>query len=112
MKTNCFMRALKIAGYIVLALVLLVAIAGFYVKAFLPNTGNPADVKIEITPERVERGKYLANHVTLCIDCHSTRDWSLYSGPMVEGKAGCGGEYFDQRMGFPGQFVSPNISPA
>ncbi|MBK8301034.1 MAG: hypothetical protein IPK90_11460 [Chitinophagaceae bacterium] len=31
----------------------------------------------------VERGDYLANHVAACIHCHSKRDFTKYSGPVV-----------------------------
>ncbi|HMY47643.1 MAG TPA: cytochrome C, partial [Leptospiraceae bacterium] len=66
-----------------------------YVRFALPNVGPAPVMTIESTPERVERGKYLANHVTVCIDCHSTRDWSKFSGPLVPGAIGKGGELFD-----------------
>lgn len=104
------MKALKIVGGILLVLLVIVLGAGTYVKVALPNTGNAPDLKIERTAARVERGEYLANHVNVCVDCHSTRDWSLYAGPMAGNKGG-GGEKFDQAMGFPGKFYAPNITP-
>jgi hypothetical protein len=45
------------------------------------------------------------------MDCHSTRDWTLFSGPPTPGTLGVGGEVFDQKYGFPGKFVSRNITP-
>lgn len=94
-------------------IVILVLIAGIacYIKFFLPNVGKPVEMTIERTPERIARGEYLANHVTICMDCHSSRDWSRYSGPLVDGSLGMGGEVFDQRMGFPGSFYAKNITP-
>ena len=93
--------------------IILVAIGGLlaYVKTSLPNVGDAPDLKVEATPERIERGKYLANYVMLCIDCHSTRDWNIFSGPLVAGSEGMGGEVFDQQFGFPGRYVAPNITP-
>ncbi|GAA5219649.1 c-type cytochrome [Membranihabitans marinus] len=82
-----------------------------YVKLALPNVGPPEDIKIEITDKRLERGEYLANHVTLCMDCHSTREWDVFSGPLKEGSNGMGGEIFNEDLGFPGNYVSPNITP-
>jgi mono/diheme cytochrome c family protein len=82
-----------------------------YVKIALPSVGDAPKIKIEITPERIERGKYLANSVTLCMDCHSTRDWTQFSGPLMEGTLGKGGELFDQKAGFPGSYYAPNITP-
>lgn len=105
-------RAFKITG-IILAVIVSIAIGAFlYLKLALPNTGPAPKLTIERTPERIERGKYLANHVTVCMDCHSTRDWSLFSGPPVLGNMGAGGETFDRNMGFPGVFHSRNITPA
>ena len=59
------MKFLKVLGIIIGIFVVLLAAAAIYLKGFLPDTGDPQDIKVEITPERVERGKYLANHVTL-----------------------------------------------
>jgi len=66
---------------------------------------------IKGTAQQVARGKYLAYHVSACIDCHSTRNWSKFSGPIKAGTIGKGGETFDQRMGLPGKFISRNITP-
>jgi mono/diheme cytochrome c family protein len=101
----------KIAIYVVLVLFVLVGSLLGYVKWALPNVGEPEELKVEITPTRLERGRYLANHVTLCVDCHSTRDWSRFAGPYVETTLGAGGEMFDEQIGFPGKVQSPNITP-
>lgn len=105
------MKFFKVTAIVLGILVALVLLAAFYVKAFLPDTGKPEELTIERTPERVARGQYLANHVTLCMDCHSTRDWSLFAGPMLMEDIGCGGEHFTKDMGFPGVFIAPNITP-
>ncbi|QIP14496.1 cytochrome c [Spirosoma aureum] len=103
--------ALKWIG--ILVCVVIVGIVGVmaYVKLGLPNVGDAPALKVEKTPERVERGKYLANHVAVCIDCHSTRDFTLFSGPLVPETHGKGGELFDQKAGFPGSFTAKNITP-
>src|SRR5690606_38167158 len=101
------MKILRMLGVIALVLLLVVVLAGVYVKAVLPRTGEPETLTIERSPERIERGKYLANHVAVCMDCHGTRDWSLFSGPMRPGVEGAGGERFAQEMGFPGTFYAP-----
>ena len=100
----------KIIGFALLALVMILLLWIAYIYFILPNV-PVHEVKVDITKERVERGKYLANHVTVCMDCHSTRDWSKFTGPPVPGTEGKGGEKFDQTMGFPGKFYSPNITP-
>ncbi len=105
-------KYLKILGYIVLAIVLLIGGLLTYLKTMLPNVGNPPEITIDRTADRIERGKYLANNVMVCIDCHSSRDWSKFAGPPIEGSYGKGGEVFDQKFGFPGKFVASNITPA
>ncbi len=97
---------------ILLVLVAVVVTAGIvYVTQFLPNIPVNAALKVEATPERIERGRYLANHVSVCMDCHSTRDKGIYSAPLKPGTLGIGGETFDQTMNFPGSFVATNLTP-
>lgn len=104
-----FWKVTKIA---LLVIVLSITALLCYVKFALPNVGPAEDIKVEATPERIERGRYLANSVTVCMDCHSTRDWNKFSGPLVPGTLGKGGEEFNQKFGFPGQFFAKNITPA
>ena len=104
-------RLLKILGILVLVLALVVIGGITYITQALPDIPLRTDIKVDVTPERVARGEYLANHVCICMDCHSTRDWSLFSGPLTPGTLGVGGELFDQKYGFPGAFVSRNITP-
>lgn len=99
---------------VALGLVLLVGV-GFalligYVVFLKPGIAVE-QVKIELTPDRVSRGKYLVENVAQCVVCHSERDWSLYSGPVVAGTNGKGGEAFDQKQGFPGSYFAPNLTP-
>lgn len=58
----------------------------------------------------VERGKYLAYHVALCMDCHSERDFSQFSGPLKEGTEGMGGAVFGKELGVPGVIYAKNIT--
>lgn len=91
-------------------LVAVLAAAAGYVLAAEPDLRPPAAEKIEPTPERLERGRYLAVHVLSCFDCHTERDWSRYGGPNV-GPMGAGGHCFTPEDGFPGTICSPNITP-
>jgi mono/diheme cytochrome c family protein len=83
-----------------------------YITMALPSVGPPPNITVAGTLDQVERGDYLANHVMVCMDCHSTRDWSQYGGPPIIGTLGRGGEEFNREMGFPGNFVAPNITLA
>lgn len=93
--------------------IIFVAVGGMitYVKSALPDVGPPPEMVIELYPERIARGDYLANSVMQCTECHAQRDFSLFAGPMIPGTEGGGGEVFDQKFGFPGKFVAPNITP-
>lgn len=103
----------KILG-LFLMLIVLVAIGGLvYLNASFPKVDPPKKIKVEITPERLTRGKYLAHNLAGCIDCHSQRDWSKYSGPVIEGTEGQGGMPFDKYFAnIPGVIYAKNITPA
>lgn len=104
-------KIFKFLGIAVLAVLLLITGVIAYVAVAFPNVGDAPDLKVDPTAERIERGKYLANAVNVCMDCHSTRDWSKFSGPVLPGTTGKGGERFDHSMGFPGVYYSKNITP-
>ncbi len=105
-------KVLKVV--LIIIIVVVVAITGLigYVKTALPNIAAAEDIKIDYTQERIERGKYLANGVSMCIDCHSQRDYSKFAAPLIPGTEGKGGELFGKDLGFPGDFFAPNITPA
>lgn len=94
-----------------LVVVMLALCAIAYVSFVLPRVDDAPYLTVERTPQRIERGKYLANNVAVCMDCHSTREWDKYAGPMAAEGQGGGGEVFNQEMGFPGTFYAPNITP-
>ncbi len=106
-------KAIKIAGYIFGGVAVLVVIFLIYFNSRFPTVDPPLPVKIEPTSARLERGKYLAHHVTVCMDCHSTRDWTKLSGPLKFGTLGMGGDKFDEsNAGIPGVLYAKNITPA
>ncbi|TGK61780.1 cytochrome C [Leptospira wolffii] len=102
-------KILKTIGTLLLLLPL--SLVGFLYFSF-PKSEPAPEIVAGNDPARIERGRYLANHVNACIDCHSTRDWKKFSGPLLPETVGEGGEVFDQKLGFPGSFVAPNITPA
>lgn len=98
---------------IILIIVVLALIGSVaYLKLALPNVGEAPLLIAPTDSTSVARGRYLANHVAVCMDCHSTRDWTRFSAPMLAGTLGKGGEYFGPEMGFPGKFYSRNITPS
>ncbi|NGP88840.1 c-type cytochrome [Fodinibius halophilus] len=94
-------------------IVLVITILGglSYLYIAFPAVKPAPDISVKGTPAQIERGKYLAEHVTVCIDCHSNRDWSKFSGPIKSGTYGRGGDIFNEKMGMPGTFYAQNITP-
>ncbi len=103
----------KILVYIAGGLVFIIVGFIVYFNSSYPKVDPPSNEKVEITPARLERGKYLAHHVAVCMDCHSTRDWSKFTGPLKSGTLGMGGDEFnEQNAGVPGKIYPKNITPA
>ncbi|MBK0380917.1 c-type cytochrome [Mucilaginibacter segetis] len=102
----------KWMAYLVILVVLVIVAGASYLTLALPNVGKPEKLQVELTPKRIARGKYLANNVSVCIDCHSARQWNLFAGPIDTNIIGAGGEKFDERVSFPGTVYVPNITPA
>jgi mono/diheme cytochrome c family protein len=103
-------KLFKILGIVLVLVIVAIAALLLYVKAALPNVGEAEDIKIDYTTDRIARGEYLANCVNVCMDCHSVRDWSKFSGPLTPGTFGQGGDRFDQNAGLPGVFYARNIT--
>lgn len=90
-----------------LALATVVAAAVAYLLVAYPKVSKAPDLKVAATPEQIARGKYLATAVCACLDCHSQRDWKLYSAPMIPGSEGIGGEKFALPIG---DLYAPNLT--
>jgi mono/diheme cytochrome c family protein len=108
------MRTLLKGLAILVILVLVVASGGLaYLFASYPNVPAPSTVTLPTSPDVIARGQYLAEHVAVCVDCHSERDWSKFAGPIKPGTLGKGGEKFSRETdGIPGTIYAPNITPA
>lgn len=85
--------------------------AGFaFLATKTPAVAPAAAINVQMSPERVERGRYLFENLADCAGCHSTRDYTKYAGPLVEGTRGAGFEW-PEEIGLPGRVFSPNITP-
>ncbi|GAB3272517.1 hypothetical protein GCM10027347_44210 [Larkinella harenae] len=80
-------------------------------KAYSPVTGRIHTVQLATSQAQLERGRYLANHVAVCMDCHSKRDYNRLAGPVLSGTFGGGGAEFGKNYGLPGTYYAPNITP-
>lgn len=104
----------RVGKWLVAIVGVLVVAAGAFVGYFFiryPDVPPAESVTVPRTPERVARGKYLAEHVTGCVVCHADRAWSQYGAPVIDGTRGKGG----QRFGFglePFVLYAKNITPA
>ncbi len=104
-------KLIRVLGILVLFIAILAGGGLSYLNIAYPKVDPAPDITVEITPTRLERGEYLANHVNLCMDCHGVREWDKFAGPPKAGSEGTGGEHFNHQMGFPGDIVSRNITP-
>jgi mono/diheme cytochrome c family protein len=105
-------KVFKIVSIVVAVLAIVIIGGLIYFNASYPKVDPPSDIRIETTVERLSRGEYVTNHVAICIDCHSERDWEKFAGPIKPGTKGSGGEVFDEKIGFPGKVVTKNLTPA
>jgi Cytochrome c len=100
----------KVLG-IALLVVVALALAALAWLSFKKPAQRPASAeKIEATPERLARGKYVVEHVTDCLGCHSDH-LTTYGFPVKPGTEGTGGYIFDKKIGFPGVVAAQNITP-
>jgi mono/diheme cytochrome c family protein len=100
----------RVVGVVLLVVVALAAIGVSYLVLRKPAQRPASAEKIEANPQRVERGKYLVHHVSICFDCHSERTLA-YALPFKPGREGVGGFVWDKRIGFPGTLAASNLTP-
>ena len=105
-------RWVKILGFTIIALLVLLSLAITFTIGWRPIIGPKArrltDRHFELTRARLERGKYLVNSVMGCLGCHSEADLSKPGGPPAEAKLGAGTRWADANLPW---VVAPNITP-
>lgn len=94
------------------ALILLCGLTGcaFF---FGPKSRPASTAAFAPSDARLERGKYLVEHVSLCLHCHSRRSYEHFGMPPKKGTEGGGGDCFDDKQieEIPGRLCMPNITP-
>lgn len=102
----------RFTGYACLVLLVLLAVAISFTVGWRPIIG-PRERAVtarhfQPTPERLKRGEYLVEHVSLCYGCHTTFDAKDRAVPQFLEAKGAGRVMADQ-----GDFrvVAPNITP-
>jgi mono/diheme cytochrome c family protein len=107
------MKAGKFVRWVLMALAAVASLAGgvlLYLTLKPPKMAPASAIRVEVSPERIERGRYLARHVMDCFDCHSERDFTRFGGPVVKGAEGKGMGVMPL-AGLPGTVVVPNLTP-
>jgi hypothetical protein len=94
-----------------IAAILLLTIAAVYFSSCTNETAVQTNINEDSIKQVISHGEYLAYHVAGCMDCHSKRDFSKYSGPVFPGSEGGGGLLFDPKFGLPGMIYGRNITP-
>jgi hypothetical protein len=116
------MNIKRALGWSVGIVVILAGAGALYIENFMPRQRSPLDIEVDVTPELLERGTYLVEHVLLCNDCHSERDWTLYGGPpkppfgagrecMTRETKTIGIRVSEGQGNFPGVLCIRNITP-
>lgn len=103
-------KLLRITLITIAGLALVVAGGIAFLALRPPKRRPPSPEKISLEPARIERGRYLALHVTDCLGCHSDHDFERFGMPIKRGTEGQGGFAFDEKLGVPGVVCAQNIT--
>src|SRR5579863_2330486 len=74
-----------------------------------PEIAPPANIVVDKSPQRVERGRYLYTTLADCDSCHSQHDYTRLYSPLAGPGRGAGAVLPFQ--GLPGRMVASNITP-
>jgi mono/diheme cytochrome c family protein len=106
------MRLKRLAGLTVLVLGLLLVVGITATIGWRPFIGPRAraltERRIESTPARLERGKYLVHHVSGCIFCHSELNTAERGLPIKDGMAMAGRNWAGEGIPW---LTAPNLTP-
>ncbi|MGH9256963.1 MAG: c-type cytochrome [Vicinamibacterales bacterium] len=96
---------LSAVALVVVVLAVLPAIVG--IRPIIGPRARPlTDRAFESTPQRLERGRYLATSVSGCVFCHSEIDWAGFT--VKPGTEGSGRSWAEEGLPF---LTVPNITP-
>ena len=102
---------LKVVGGILLGIVALAATGLSWLALRKPAARPVSSLRVDPTPARLARGKYIVEHVADCLGCHSDHLDDRYGFPVKAGTEGQGGFVFDAKLGIPGVVCAQNITP-
>jgi hypothetical protein len=106
-------KFLKVFGRSLVVIILLLPVAITFTigwRPFLgPRTRALTSRTFQSTPERLARGKYIAENVSGCMFCHTPHDWSALGTIATYPNLGSGEVI--PLPDLPGRFVAPNLTP-
>jgi mono/diheme cytochrome c family protein len=104
-------RWLRALGLVFLGLLVVLAGGLVAMTQMKPKQRPAAKETVEWTAARLERGRFLAENLAGCVECHSSHRNDLYGWPVDPATVGQGGLVFDKRLGVPGIVCAQNITP-
>jgi hypothetical protein len=106
-------KLFKILGWFLVVVIVLAAVGITFTISWRPFIGPRARATtsrtFDRTPERLARGKYLAENVSGCTECHTPHDWKFRESVTDRTNLGAGGEI--PLKDLPGRIVAPNLTP-
>lgn len=103
----------RILAYSSFAFVILILLAITFTvgwRPFIgPRTRPLTNRTFERTPARQERGRYIAENLAGCTDCHSMHNWASHDAPVSPGMLGAGDIF--PLEGLPGVLIAANLTP-
>jgi len=105
-------KVARIIAYVFVVLLGVLALAITMTIGWRPILGPRqralTERKFESTPQRLARGEYLVQHVSLCVLCHSPHNFKEPGFPVVPGMQ-LAGMHFEEE-GMPGDVYAPNLT--
>ena len=101
----------KVLGAVLAVLLLGVLGALGFVFGLRPQQRPAPALPVDASPEKLARGRYLAESVSVCFHCHSQAEVSVFGMPPKPGTLAGGGMCLNPGMGFPGTMCAPNLTP-
>jgi hypothetical protein len=74
-----------------------------------PSRVAPSSIHVDMSSDRIERGRYVFTAMCACDGCHSERDFTRLGGPVTPTGRGKGMVMPNQDL--PGRIVASNITP-
>jgi mono/diheme cytochrome c family protein len=102
-------KVLLVGGLLLLVILAIAITLSIGWRPFIGPKARPlTSQKFEATPQRLERGRYIFNAMSACVDCHSEHDMKAPDHPVQAGMEGAGEIMpFDD---LPGRIVASNLT--